>query len=97
LAVKAQLHGVSDSNNLHDTRVGELLNPLAHGGLGKSDSLANICVRTTPIYLELFDDVFRHIIKPRWLRLCSHATIIATKPRLKQGKPQKMSNKTAES
>ena len=56
LPAEAELEGVGDGDDLHDPGLGEPLHPLAHGGLGEADRLADRGVGATAVLLQLLDD-----------------------------------------
>ena len=69
LAAEAELQRVGDRDDLHDAGVGEPLHPLAHGGLGEPDRLADRGVGAAAVLLQLLDDrlgdVVEHVVCPR--------------------------------
>mgnify|MGYP003382110805 CR=1 FL=1 len=78
LATKAEAHRVSDRNDLHHTRLGELLHALTHGRLTETNRLANFSVRTTAIKLQLLDDRLRGRVKRDVGSFGAHTTDLDT-------------------
>ncbi len=76
LAGEADLERIGDRDDLHDPRVEQPLDPLAHGGLGQADGLADRGVRPAAVLLELLDDRLGDVVEqavgvsgrvePRW-------------------------------
>ena len=56
LAAEAHLERVGDRDDLHDAGVEQPLHPLAHGGLGQADGLADRGVGLPAVLLQLLDD-----------------------------------------
>ena len=65
LAGEAELERVGDRDDLHDAGVEQPLDPLADRGLGQADDLADGCVGTPAVLLQLLDDGLRDVIEVR--------------------------------
>ena len=65
LAPESHGERVGDGDDLHDALVEQLLHALAHGRLGQAHGLADGCVGTATVLLQLLDDRQGHSIDRR--------------------------------
>jgi len=63
LTIETELKWVSDSNDLHHSRIRELLNALAHGRFAQSDRFADLGIGPSAIVLQLFNNRLLHLVE----------------------------------